>query len=112
MWCHVIDAIQIAVLVGLDSFRAVRAKEPRESYFRLHWFTLSDLLAVLFSHVWDIMASGFVSPLSGELVFIPATLSAGPGRVGSGQCLEQLGDRLEPAPGGIHIGSGRGRVGI
>ena len=74
--------------------------------------TLSDLLAVLLSHVWDIMASGFMLPLSGELVLNPAPIIAGPGRVGSGQCLEQLGDRLQPAPGGIYIGSGRGRVRI
>ena len=55
------------------------------------------------------MASGFVLPLSGELVFNPAPIIAGPGWVGSGQCLEQSGDRREPAPGGIYIGSGRGR---
>ena len=81
---HVVNAVQITELVGLDSFRAVRAEESLESYFRFHWLTLSDLLAVLFSHVWDIMASGFVLPLSGELVLNPAPIIAGPGRVGSG----------------------------
>ena len=58
------------------------------------------------------MASDFMLPLSGQFVLNPAPIIAGPGRVGSGQCLEQPGDRLEPAPGGIDIGSGRGRVGI
>ena len=109
---HVVNAVQIAELVGLDSFRAIGGKESFESDLWFHWLTLSDLLAVLFSHGWDIMARGFVLPLSGELVLNPAPIIAGPGRVGSGQCLQQPGDRLEPAPGGIYIGSGRGRVGI
>ena len=73
--------------------------------------TLSDLLAVLLSHVWDIMASGFMLPLSGELVLNPAPIIAGPGRVGSGQCFQQARDRGEPAAGIIDTGRGRGSVG-
>jgi hypothetical protein len=76
----------------------------------LHWLTLSESLAVLFSHGWDIMASDLIAPLSGYTVSNPAPIIAGPGRVG--QCLQLIRYRLKPAPGGIDIGSGRGRVGI